>query len=229
MDQQTAEWWAIRCGKVTASRIGDLMARNQPKKGQAIGDWSAKRNNYLEEKVAERITGRSLERKRVASLEHRLELEPDALRAYQFYCDSEIGLVGFVEHPRIPNAGASPDGLVGIDGGWENKCPDPKAHIEFIRGAAVDREYLLQCQFGMACTDRKWWDFTSFCPEMPEQGKLFVVRVERDDELITRIESEVISFLAEVEQKVAEVQRLIGGCSPLTTALESSLESLRVH
>src|SRR5690242_1554086 len=113
MDQQSPEWWAARCGKVTASRIGDLMARNQPRKGQTVGEWSAKRNNYLAEKVAERITGKPRERKRVASLDHRRELEPDALRAYQFYCDSEIDLVGFIEHPRIPNAGASPDGLVG--------------------------------------------------------------------------------------------------------------------
>ena len=229
MQQRSEEWFAARCGKVTASRIGDLMARNQPRKGQAVGDWSAKRNNYLREKVAERITGKPRDRRKVASLDHRIELEPDAQAAYEFYRDVEVAQVGFIEHPRIPDFGSSPDGLVGIAGGWEGKCPDPENHIEIITAGVIDIGYLYQCESGMACTDREWWDFTSFCPEMPEELKLYVQRIERDEELIANIERNVIEFLAEVDQKVAEVKALMRGKTPLSVALEGSLASLQVN
>lgn len=229
MDQHSPEWWAARCGKVTASRIGDLMARNQPHKGQTVGDWSAKRQHYLDEKVAEIITGKPRDRKKVASLDHRLELEPDARSAYEFYRDVEIDLVGFVEHPTIPRCGASPDGLLGSDGCVEIKCPDSETHINTWLGKVVDRGYILQMQFGMACTGRQWWDFVSFDPNMPEELKLYVQRVERDDQLIAEIETNVIEFLAEVDQKVEQVRALMRGSTPLEAVLESSLQSLGVH
>jgi hypothetical protein len=137
MEQHSPEWWAARVGRATASRIGDLMARNKPKKGQDVGEWSARRYNYLAEKVAERVTGKPRDRRKIASLDERLELEPDARAAYEFYNDTTIELVGFVDHPRIPFAGCSPDGLVGADGGVEIKCCDSPAHIETITAAAI--------------------------------------------------------------------------------------------
>lgn len=228
MEQHSPEWWAARCGKVTASRIGDLMARNQPRKGQLVGDWSAKRQHYLDEKVAEIVTGKPRDRKKVASLDHRLELEPKARRAYEFYRNTEIALVGFVEHPTIPRCGASPDGLLGDDGCVEIKCPDSETHINTWLGKVVDHGYILQIQFGMACTGRQWWDFVSFDPNMPEEGKLYVQRVNRDDLLIHKIESTVIEFLAEVDHKVDQVRAALRGTTPLETALEGSIASL-VH
>lgn len=229
MDQHTQEWWDARCGKVTASRIGDLMARNKPAKGKTVGEWSAKRNNYLAEKVAERITGKPRDRKKVASLDHRLGLEPDARAAYEFYYETEVALVGFIDHPRIPNAGASPDGLVGTKGGLEIKCPDPEGHIELISAGGINWDYLYQCHFGMACTGRLWWDFVSFCPEMPEEGRIWRQRVDRDDALITTIETNVIEFLAEVDDRVRAVQAAMSGSTTLAFALEGSLQSLQVN
>jgi hypothetical protein len=221
MEQHTEEWWAARLGKVTASRIGDLMARTQ--KG-----WGAPRKHYLAEKVAERVTAKARDRRKVASLDHRLELEPDARVAYEFYRDAEVIQVGFIEHPRIPNAGCSPDGIVGSDGGMEIKCCNTETHIEIITAGTIDTSYLYQCQFGMACTDRAWWDFVSFDPNMPEELKLYVQRVKRDGAMISDIESNVIQFLSEVDQKVAEVQALMRGSAPLETALEGSLASLHL-
>lgn len=229
MIQRTPEWWNARCSKVTASRIGDLMARNQPRKGKTIGEWSARRNNYLREKVAERITGKPRDRKRVASLDHRIDLEPDARAAYEFYFERTIELAGFIEHPRIPFAGCSPDGLIGTDGGIEIKALDAEGHLEIVTADVIDSDYLYQCHFNMSCTERDWWDFTAFNPDMPEELKLYVQRVERDDALIAEIETNVIQFLEEVDQKVAQVRALMRGSTPLEHALESSLESLRVH
>lgn len=230
MIQQSPEWWAAKRGKATASRIGDLMQRNKPKKGQTVGEWSARRQNYLREKVAERITGRNRDRKKVASLEHRLELEPEARAAYAFYSDVpvELTLVGFIDHPRIPNAGASPDSLVNDDGGLELKCLDPETMIDLWLEGGFDEDYIYQSHFGIACTERKWWDLAAYCPEMPEEGKLFVQRIERDDIKIAHIEKTVIEFLAEVDEKVAQVRGAMQSKSVLTTQLESSLASLHV-
>src|ERR1043165_4365070 len=96
--QHTEQWWRDRCGKATASRIFDIVARKKGKKGEQ-GDWMAKRQNYLEEKVAERITGKNRDRKKIASLDHRLELEPDAIAYYEFDQEVKVQRVGFVDHP----------------------------------------------------------------------------------------------------------------------------------
>lgn len=223
MEQHTAEWWNARCGKVTASRIGDIMARTQK------GAYTAARGHYLKEKVAERITGKNRERRRVASLDHRLELEPDARAAYEFYTDSKVELVGFIDHPTIPNAGASPDGLVVPRGGMEIKCCDAEMHIEIISAGAIDPNYLYQCHFNIDCAEADWWDFTAFNPEMPEELKLYVKRIERDDIMIANVQKEVIEFNAEVDAKVEQVMALMRGSTPLASALESSLASLNVH
>lgn len=222
MDQHTQEWWDARLGKVTASRIGDLMARTQ--KG-----WGAPRKHYLAEKVAERVTGKPRDRRKVASLDQRLEMEPDARAAYEFYRDVEVVQVGFIEHPRIPMAGASPDGRVLPKGGLEIKCLDEEQHLDLLLAQAIDSDYIYQMQFNIACTEADWWDFASFNPNMPEQGKLFVQRIERDDIMIAKIETAVIEFLAEVDQKVRQVEAVMSGSTPLALALEGSLQSLQVN
>lgn len=228
MEQRSEEWFAARCGKVTASRIGDLMARNKPAKGKTVGEWSARRNNYLAEKVAERITGKPRDRRKVASLDHRIELEPDARAAYEFYYEREVVLAGFIEHPRIPFFGCSPDGIIDADGGAEIKCLDAEGHIELITAGSIDSDYLYQCHSNMACTGRSWWDFIAFNPDMPEELKLWVQRVERDDALIEKIETNVIEFLAEVDQKVSLVKALMNNSTPLQAALEESARSLHL-
>jgi hypothetical protein len=161
-------------------------------------------------------------------LDFRLEREPEARAAYAFYSDNQVEEVGFIEHPSIANAGCSPDGLVHTKGGIEIKCVDTTTHIDTLMAEAFDREYNLQIQFSLACTEREWWDFVSYDPLMPEELKLFVKRVDRNDTLIAEIESDVIEFLLEVDQKVRRVRSLIKGGSPLITALQESLESLEV-
>ena len=100
MLQRSPEWWAARCGKCTASRVGDVIATTR-------NGWGAARGKYLEQLVCERLTGRNQDNKVIRSLEARAELEPEARAAYSFYTDNDIELVGFVEHPKIVNSGAS--------------------------------------------------------------------------------------------------------------------------
>jgi predicted phage-related endonuclease len=116
--------------------------------------------------------------------------------------------VGFVPHPAIIMAGASPDGLVGEDGLLEIKCPNTATHIETLLSQSVPGKYNTQMQFQMACTGRQWCDFVSFDNRLPEELQLFVKRVPRDNEFIKQMEDEVVKFLNELDIKIAQLMEL---------------------
>lgn len=202
LEQRTAEWHAARCGKVTASRIVDVMAKG--KSGEATT-----RAGYKAELAREILTGIQGESFSNVAMRWGTETEPFARSAYEAANDAFIDQVMFVDHPRIPMAGASPDGMIGADGLAEIKCPDTKQHIESLLGAAIKRDYQLQMQWQMACTERQWCDFVSYDPRMPEGLQLKVIRVQRDDVLIREIEIEVMQFRVEVDAMVKSLQSLI--------------------
>lgn len=195
MDQRSAEWFAARAGKATASKIADIVARTKT-------GWGASRANYAAQLVAERLTGRVEEGFSNAAMQWGTEKEPDARAAYAFHVDVDVEEVGFVIHPGIPMAGASPDGLVGTDGLVEIKCPGTAAHIDALLRGEIPGKYQTQMNWQMACTKRKWCDFVSYDPRLPESMQLFVKRLERDDAEITRLEMEVMTFLADVTRTV---------------------------
>ena len=197
-EQGSPEWLAARLGRVTASRIADMLAKTKT-------GWGASRAAYAAELVAERLTGNPAERYQNAAMKHGSETEPQAVAAYEWYQDVTAEAVGFVPHPTIPMAGASPDRLVGPDGLLECKCPNTSTHIDTLLGASVPGKYLDQMQFQMACTGRAWCDWVSFDPRMPESMRLFVRRVLRDDARIAEIEREATAFLAEVEATVQQL------------------------
>lgn len=199
--QGSPEWFAQRLGKVTASRLADVLAK--VKAGEA-----AARANYRAELVAERLTGKVAEGFSNAAMKWGTECEPLARAAYE----AEFGLlveeVGMVQHPAIANTGASPDGLVSTDGLIEIKCPETKAHIDTLLSKSAPTKYVPQMQWQMACTGRAWVDFVSFDPRMPADLQLFVCRVLRDDDLICQYETEVRAFLAEVDATVTSLTAL---------------------
>jgi len=200
-EQGSTEWFAERCGKVTASRVADIIAKT--KSGP-----SASRANYLAQLVAERLTGDVAESFTNAAMVHGTETEPEARAAYEFRRDVSVLQVGFVPHPSIAESGASPDGLVGEDGLIEIKCPNTATHIDTLLSGTVPSKYLTQMQWQMACTGRAWCDFASFDPRMPEEMRLFVKRVSRDDQHIHELEREVVNFLAELAEKLASLSTL---------------------
>lgn len=199
--QGSPEWHAARCGKATASRIADAIARTKT-------GWGASRENYKAELVAERLTGVQAEGFTNAAMQWGSETEPAARAAYSFRQDVDVFEVGFVDHPQIAMSGASPDGLIGEDGLLELKCPQPATHIATLLGQSVPAKYLTQMQWQMACTGRKWCDFASYDPRLPESMRLFVKRVERDEAEIARLEALVIDFLGEVDETVARLRGL---------------------
>jgi hypothetical protein len=205
--QRSPEWWQYRAGKVTASRLYDVIKRNLPKKGQSVGDYSAKRAGYMAELVGEIITGRAVDRKDVRSLNDRADFEPDARAAYTWYTGNEIVEVGCIPHPSIERFACSPDGLVKRSGGVEIKVLDAQNHLRAIQGDnAIIEEYLPQCNGNLSCSGRKWWDLVFFNPYMPEEMKLYVVRINRNQEVIGLLESAVIELLAEVDAKVTALR-----------------------
>lgn len=202
IEQGSAEWHALRCGKVTASRVADVIAKT--KTGP-----SASRLNYAAELIAERLTGVSADGFTNAAMQWGTDQEPNARRAYEFMNDISVEQVAFVIHPDIEDAGASPDGLVGEHGLVEFKCPNTATHIDTLIKQEVPTKYITQMQWQMACTGRQWCDFVSYDPRLPESMQIFIKRVQRDNALISSLEDEVVKFLREeVEVKVAALQSL---------------------
>lgn len=196
--QGSPEWFLQRLGKVTASRLVDVLAKI--KTGEA-----AARANYRAELVAERLTGKSADGFSSPSMKWGTECEPLARAAYEAETGLMVSEVGMVPHPSIAMTGASPDGLVGADGLLEIKCPETKSHIATILSGTVPAQYMPQVQWQMACTGRAWNDFASFDPRMPADMQLFIKRVPRDEALIATYEKEVLTFLAEVDATVAQL------------------------
>jgi putative phage-type endonuclease len=216
LEQRSDAWFAIRAGKVTASRIADLMAKT--KSGP-----SASRKNYAAQLVAERLTGAAEQSYCSPAMQHGIDHEADARDRYCEHMLCVVDEVAFVEHPTIPMSGASPDGCIGDDGLCEIKCPQVATHIDTLLGQKVPEKYRLQMLWQMACTGRAYCDFVSYCPSLPEPMQLFVQRVPRDDEAIAELEREVTAFLAEVEQTVAALQARYGDLEQqLTQSLEAA-------
>lgn len=200
VEQRSEEWFALRRGKVTASRIGDILAtiRN--------GNWAASRKNYAAQLVTERLTGKDPEPFMNEYIQWGIDQEVPAREAYQKATGNAVEEIGFIDHPRIALAGASPDGLVGADGLIEIKCPTTATHINTLLNEDVYENYRLQMLWQMACTGRKWCDFVSFDPRLPEDMQLYIRRFPRDDKEIGHVENEVEQFLHEVAATVKALE-----------------------
>jgi putative phage-type endonuclease len=198
-EQRTEAWLTERCGKVTASAIYKVMARTK-------SGYGADRANYHAQLVAERLTGVPGDSFTNAAMQWGIDTEAQARAMYGLQIADSVLETGFHPHPTITYSGASPDGLVGGIGLVEIKCPNTATHIATLRGAPIDRKYMLQMHWQMACTGREWCDFASFDPRLPAEMQLHVRRVERDDALLAEIETEVTAFLAEVAEAVAELE-----------------------
>jgi hypothetical protein len=201
MEQRTEEWFAARCGKVTASRVADIIAKTKT-------GYSTSRENYLAQLVCERMTGKPAESYSNAAMQWGVEQEIYARGAYEAARDVLVDEVGFITHPTIAMAGASPDGLVGEFGLVEIKCPNTATHIDTLLTQTVPTKYITQMQWQMACTQRRWCDFVSFDPRMDEGLQLFIKQVDYDPIYVAQLEKEVINFLMEVEDKIQKLNKL---------------------
>ena len=200
IEQRSPEWFAIRLGKVTGSRVADVLAKT--KTGE-----SSSRRNYRIELVCERLTGKKADAYTNHHMERGTLLEPVARSLYEAKTGTFVLEVGFAHHPLITMAGASPDGLTECGNLIEIKCPTAANHVETILNGEPPSKYIPQMQWQMACTGSKWCDFVSYCPDAGDELALFVKRVERDDKYISEMESEVVKFLAEVDEMTEQLRK----------------------
>lgn len=197
IEQGGDEWHQMRLGKVTASKVNDAMM-DKSKAGY---------QNYRAQLVCERLTGRATEMFKSAAMDQGNETEPQARAMYTMTTGQMVEQVAFVDHPAISMAGASPDGLVGELGLVEIKCPQPTEHIRVLTGGAIKKAYREQMQWQMACTGREWCDFVSFCPDLPDDLALHILRIDADPEAIRDMETAVRSFLRDVETMICRLTK----------------------
>lgn len=200
MEQRTDDWFAARLGKVTASRVADVVAKTK-------SGYSASRDNYMADLIVERLTGQKASSFSNAAMEWGVEQEPHARAAYSARTGELVEEVGFIDHPTIALSGASPDGLVS-EGCVEFKCPNTATHLEYLLAGKPPEKYVTQMQWQMACTGRPWCDFVSFDPRLPDHLQMLVVRVPRNEPRIIELETEVRKFLAELDEKVTKLKEL---------------------
>jgi putative phage-type endonuclease len=201
IEQGTPEWKAQRLGKVTASRVADVIAKTKT-------GYSTSRANYAAELVCERLTGAAAEHYQNVAMAWGTEKEPEAKAAYEFMKNVDVVAAGFVDHPKIPMSGASPDGYIGDVGLIEIKCPISATHIETLLSGKVPDKYVVQMLWQMLCTGRQWCDYVSFDPRLPAHLQLFVKRIHRDEKRMGELEQEVESFLAEVADTIGKLAAL---------------------
>ena len=195
VEQGSPEWFQMRLGKVTASRVADILAKT--KTGP-----SASRQNYLIELAIQRTTGIIQESYSNSAMEWGTQTEPQARVAYEVATNNFVDKVAFIDHPSIKWFGCSPDGLVSDRGLLEIKCPNSATHWEYFKSKKPPQKYFIQMQAQIAVTNKDWCDFVSFDPRMPDRSQLLIVRVDRDDAFIAEMEAEIKKFLDEVEVEV---------------------------
>lgn len=206
--QGTPEWYAARCGKITASCFGKLAGQ-----GRSGGGFTQTAITYMTQVVAERITGLPQDEISSKYLDHGNQHEPTARQLYQWHLSDrqELKQVGFYDHPAIQFCGGSPDCLIGDDGVLEIKCPyNVHRHLANIESDGTDeRDYIWQMQGNLWITGRQWCDFVSFHPFVPEALRFHVVRYGRDEDIIEEIEERVVRALEQVAIRVQKIEQRV--------------------
>ena len=201
-EQKSEEWFQDRLGKVTASRVADVMARTK-------SGYGAARKSYMSQLLCERLTGNREDSFQNAAMQRGTDLEPIARSAYEMDKGVMVSEVGFVDHPEIPNCGASPDGMVNEDGLVEIKCPNTATHIDFLKTGRIERKYQLQMMLQLACTGRSYCDFVSFDDRLPEELSYKCVRFEPHPDEMDDMLKEIKKFLAELNVMVSDLKEMM--------------------
>ena len=206
MDQNSPEWREARAGKITASRMGDVIAF--AKNG---GRPLKARQDYIGEIVAELLTGEPRQQVKAAPLDWGHDVEAAARAAYEAETGTIVqfgGDVAFVTHPELAYIGCSPDGLIGAQGMHQIKCPqNPAVHIETLQSGMPD-EHMPQVQGEMLVTGRAWSDFVSYDPRMPPNLRLYIQRIPRDEVYIAMLTKHCQSLWDDVQAIMAKLQKL---------------------
>ena len=200
--QGSDEWFSARLGKITASRLGDLM------KVTKYGESTYKTRLRMELAI-ERITGKPASNVVMNKAMHDgVEREPDARTLFEAVTGKEVALCGSFDHPTVVNTAASPDGLLrGENAILEIKCPTHVTHAKNLMAETMPNNYVYQVQWQIACTESTYGYFASYHPDFPPELRLKWVKVERDDEVISKITTAVKQFDIEIESLINDIKK----------------------
>ena len=199
--QGSPEWFAVRCGKITASRLGDIMRKTK------WGESTYKSKVRLELAI-ERITGKSVSSVVMnQAMRDGVDREPDARTLFEAITGKDVALCGSFDHPTIHNTSASPDGLLRDENAvLELKCPTHATHAKNLMSDKMPKNYIYQVQWQIACTESDYAYFASYHPDYPKDLRLKWVKVERDDDVIKSLEDEVKAFDISIEDLIIKIQ-----------------------
>ena len=200
--QGSDEWFAVRNGKITASKLSDLMRVTK------YGESTYKTRLRMELAI-ERLTGKSASPNFMnKAMQDGVEREPDARKLFEAITGKDVALCGSFNHPEIVNTSASPDGLIrGEDAVLELKCPTHITHAKNLLSEKMPKNYEYQVQWQIACTESEYAYFASYHPDFPKELRLKWVKVLRDNIMILEIEDEVRKFDVEVEELINQLKK----------------------
>ena len=197
-EQGSEEWLRMRLGKVTASRVSDVI------KGGRSGAASKTAKSYMAELILEILTGESQPFFQNEAMRWGTETEPQAKSMYEIKNGFiHVKEVAFVEHNEF--IGISPDGLIGKDGLLEIKCPKTTTQIKYALSDDYSSDYKAQIQMQLWVTGRKWCDFVSFDPRLDCEAGYLQQRVERDEEYIEEMKEKVYKFVEEMNKSIIKL------------------------
>lgn len=189
VDQLSGDWLKLHIGRVTGSELQNLVT---PEFAIRTGEMP---KTYLYKKLAEAYRGQPMPGFSTWTTEQGQELEAEARAWYRLeYDDHRVHTVGFIEHDN-GRCGASPDGLLGDEGGLEIKSPEPHTHVKYLMQGTLPKEYAPQVHMNIYATGRKWWRFVSYRRGFPA----LVLHIARDETIIAKIEKALEGFYTEFD------------------------------
>ena len=184
-EQRSDEWYKIRLGKMTASNA------------VTVGNNGKGLETYCYKLVAELLTNKLVIPEITEDMQRGIDLENEARVLFEIETGLKVDEIGFASYGDY--AGCSPDGVTADGkGNIEIKCLQPPAHVDMLTGGKIDRKYLLQIQFQMACTSAEWCDAIFYNPSFPGRNSKLEIRIEKDIEIIDSIEEAIHKFGTEL-------------------------------
>lgn len=182
--QQSALWLRAHVGRLTGSGLASICSYLTRKSGDKVkGDPTAERDNYLLEKIGERLSGRLADHYQTRAMSDGIEFEEEARLYYEAVTNTITKPVGFYVHDQYDFTGASCDALVDDDGVLEIKCPTTLVHLKYVKGGCIPKDYMPQVAWELACTGRAYADFVSYGIGIQDDDMRFFYRRTGRDEL----------------------------------------------
>lgn len=235
--QGSDEWFAARCGLLTASEMKLIVApppapedrikkNGEPYKQR---EWNPVADNdkcraHLWELLSQRIN-QYVEPTYIG--DDMLRGKEDEVRARILYAEkyAPVEEMGFITNDEWGfTLGFSPDGLVGDDGFTECKSRRQKYQIETIvehvKTGTIPDEYIMQVQTGFLASKRKWCDFISYSGGSP----MAVIRVYPDPKIQDAIIMAADVFERRLAGKMADYHDILADPAMRLTPTERVIE-----